>query len=145
MELPVSGMKGLFHNTSRVRLRTWLAIGYAMFIVYASLSPFAGWREQGLDFIEVLRAPFQLTYTAFDAVINLLSYLPFGLLAGLTLRIRFLCQRVIMGVALSASMEYQMHSPSVSAPTRSADKQCWHIDIALLAVSMTSQTWFLSA
>ena len=74
---------------TRARLRTWLAIGYALFIVYASLSPFTGWREQGLEFAEVLGMPLRLTYTAFDATINLLSYLPFGLLAGLALRARF--------------------------------------------------------
>ena len=86
---PIPGMRELFHTGSRARLRTWLAVGYTLFIVYGSLSPFSGWREQGLDFIEVLRAPFQLTYTGFDAVINLLAYLPFGFLVGLTLRARF--------------------------------------------------------
>ena len=44
-------MKELFVTETRARLRTWLAIGYALFIVYASLSPFSGWREQGLDFL----------------------------------------------------------------------------------------------
>jgi len=110
-------MKELFITGTRARLRTWLAIGYALFIVYASLSPFTGWREQGLDFAEVLAAPLSLTYTAFDTVINLLSYLPFGLLAGLTLRARFgapisTVLALCLGILLSACMEYlQMYLP----------------------------------
>jgi len=111
-------MKELFHNTSRARLRIWLTIGYVMFIVYGSLSPFSGWREQGVNFIDVLNAPLMLTYTAFDAVLNLLSYLPFGLLVCLTLRSSFsaltsIILSLCMGIALSASMEYlQMFLPS---------------------------------
>jgi len=110
-------MRELFHTKSHARLRTWLVIGYTLFIVYGSLSPFSGWRGQGLDFTEVLRAPFQLTYTGFDAVINLLAYLPLGLLVGLTLRARFgalvsVILGLCSGVLLSASMEYlQMYLP----------------------------------
>ena len=47
-------MNNPFHIQTHARLRTWLAIGYALFIAYASLSPFTGWRNQGLAFGEVL-------------------------------------------------------------------------------------------
>ncbi len=138
-------------SESRVRLGTWLAIGYALFIIYGSLSPFSGWREQGLDFIEVLGAPFQLTYTAFDAFINLLAYLPFGLLVCLTLRAHFgALTSVILGlcsgVLLSASMEYlQMYLPMrVSSNLDLLNNSAGALIGALLAVSITSWTWFLS-
>jgi len=103
-------MKDPFISETRARLRTWLATGYALFIVYASLSPFSGWRAQGMDFIEMLAVPLRLTYTAFDAALNLLSYLPFGLLVGLALRARFgaaasVIISLFLGVSLSASME----------------------------------------
>ena len=144
-------MRELFHTESSARLRTWLAIGYTLFIVYGSLSPFSGWRDQGLDFIEVLRAPFLLTYTAFDAVINLLSYLPFGLLVGLMLRARFSAFASVMlglcsGVLLSASMEYlQMYLPTrVSSNMDLLTNSAGALIGALLAVSMTSWTWFFS-
>jgi VanZ family protein len=144
-------MRELFHNTSRARLRIWLTIGYTLFIVYASLSPFSGWRDQGLDFTEVLHAPFQLTYTAFDAVINLLSYLPFGLLVGLTLRTSFgaltsIVLGICSGAMLSASMEYlQMYLPTRTSSnldllTNSAGTAIG----ALMAMSMASWTGFLS-
>jgi VanZ family protein len=144
-------MRELFHTESHARLRTWLAIGYTLFIVYGSLSPFSGWRGQGLDFIEVLSAPFQLTYTGFDAVINLLAYLPFGLLVGLTLRARFgalvsVILGLCAGVLLSASMEYlQMYLPSrTSSNLDLLNNSAGALIGALLAVSMASWTWFFS-
>ena len=144
-------MRELFNAKPHARLRTWLAIGYTLFIVYGSLSPFSGWRGQGLDFAEVLRAPFQLTYTAFDAVINLLAYLPFGLLVGLTLRARFgALISVILGgfsgLLLSASMEYlQMYLPSrTSSNLDLLNNSAGALIGALLAVSMASWTWLFS-
>ena len=140
-------MKELFVTETRARLRTWLATGYALFIVYASLSPFSGWREQGLDFLEVLAAPLLLTYTAFDAVVNLLSYLPFGLLAGLALHARFgaaasVILGLCLGVSLSAGMEYlQMYLPArISSNMDLLSNSAGALIGALLAVSVVSWT-----
>jgi VanZ family protein len=144
-------MKELLPNESRARLRTWLAIGYTLFIVYASLSPFSGWRGQGLSFIEVLRAPLLLTYTAFDAILNLLSYLPLGLLLGLILRARFgALISVILGmwagIFLSASMEYlQMYLPTrTSSNLDLLTNSAGTLLGALLGVSMASWTGIFS-
>jgi len=63
-------MRELFFTESRARLRILLATGYALFIVYSSLSPFSGWREQGFDFIEVLHTPLLSTFTVFDSAVN---------------------------------------------------------------------------
>lgn len=82
-------MKETIVASSRARLRTYLAAGYALFIMYASLSPFSGWQEQGLAFSAVLALPLLLQYTWFDVAANLLGYLPFGLLLGLALRAHF--------------------------------------------------------
>lgn len=141
-------MKELFFTETRARLRTWLAIGYALFIVYASLSPFTGWREQGLDFLEVLAAPLRLTYTAFDAAVNLLSYLPFGLLAGLALHARFgaaasVILGLCLGVSLSASMEFlQMYLPArISSNMDLLSNGAGALIGALLAVRVASWDW----
>src|SRR4030067_3363646 len=116
-------MKEPFISETPARLRTWLAIGYALFIVYASLSPFSGWREQGLDFLEVLAAPLLLTYTAFDAVVNLLSYLPFGLLAGLALHARFgAAASVILGLCLGVSLSAGVGDLPMDLPARLRSK-----------------------
>lgn len=144
-------MKELFITETRARLRTWLATGYALFIVYASLSPFSGWREQGLDFLEVLAAPLLLTYTAFDAVINLLSYLPFGLLAGLALHARFgaaasVILGLCLGMSLSAGMEYlQMYLPArISSNMDLLSNSMGTLMGVLLAVSVASWTWLFT-
>jgi VanZ family protein len=144
-------MRELFQTKSRPRLRTWLTTGYTLFIVYGSLSPFSGWREQGLNFTEVLLAPFQLSYTGFDAVINLLAYLPFGLLVGLTLRAHFgALVSVILGLCsgmlLSASMEYlQLFLPSRNSSNLDLlNNSAGALMGALLGVSMASWTWLFS-
>ena len=147
----IPDMKDIFITETRARLRTWLAIGYALFIVYASLSPFTGWREQGLAFVEVLGAPLLLTYTAFDSVINLLSYLPFGLLVGLALRARFgaiasVILGLCLGVSLSACMEYlQMYLPMrTSSNLDLLTNSAGALTGTLLAVRISSWPWLFN-
>lgn len=144
-------MSELFISETRARLRTLLAIGYALFIAYVSLSPFSGWREQGLNFDEVLHLPLLLTFTPFDAVINVLAYIPFGLLLGLALRARFgvavsVIFAVVCGLALSAGMEYlQMYLPTrASSNLDMLTNSAGTLIGALLAVSITSWTWFFA-
>ena len=147
----MQSMQEPYLTESRAHLSAWLATGYALFIVYASLSPFSGWRSQGVDFIEVLRAPFLLTYSAFDAVVNLLAYIPLGLLVSLALRARFsalvsVILGLCLGVVLSMSMEYlQMYLPTrVSSNLDLLTNSAGALVGALLAASMTSWLWFSS-
>ena len=56
-------------------------LAYVLLIVYASLFPFSGWRNQGLSpliFLEHSEMP--RYWTKFDAVINIVGYLPLGTL-----------------------------------------------------------------
>jgi VanZ family protein len=133
----------------RIRLRTYLAAWYVLFIVYGSLSPFTGWQDQGLDFLAVLTAPLAQTYTWFDTVINLLAYFPFGLLLGLTLRAHMgtgwsLLLTTLGGIALSAAMEYtQMYLPSrVSSNLDLFTNSISTLAGALLAISIAPRAWF---
>ncbi|MBI5660022.1 MAG: VanZ family protein [Nitrosomonadales bacterium] len=133
----------------RALLRRYLAAGYALFILYASLSPFSGWREQGLELTAVLVAPLMQTYTPFDATANLLAYLPFGLLLGLSLRAHLGAARSILlatlgGVALSAAMEYaQMYLPSrTSSNLDLLTNGIGSLAGALLAVGIAPRAWF---
>ena len=142
-------MSELFISESRARLRTLLALGYTLFIAYVSLSPFSGWREQGLDFISVLRMPLLETFTPFDAIVNVLAYIPFGFLVGLALRARFTATVsvllvVLCGLGLSAGMEYlQMYLPTrISSNMDMLSNITGDLAGALLAVSATSWSWF---
>jgi VanZ family protein len=60
-----------------------LALAYAALIVYASLYPFADWRDQGLAPWSYLTADWPKYWTGFDFGINVAGYMPLGFLAAL--------------------------------------------------------------
>lgn len=103
---------------SSALLPRYLAAAYVLLIVYASLSPFTGWRNQGLEVSAVLAAPLSQTYSQFDAIVNVLAYVPLGLLLSLSFRARCNARwsallAMLGGTTLSAVMEYaQMYLPS---------------------------------
>ncbi len=144
MTHPTSRKAEISETGSRGRLRTWLAIVYALFIVYASLSPFTGWREQGLNFADVLAMPLRLTFTAFDATANVLAYLPLGFLVCVVFRTRFgtaasTILAILAGISLSACMEYlQMYLPMrTSSNMDLLSNSTGTMTGALLAAAMT--------
>jgi VanZ family protein len=57
-----------------------LAALYAALVVYASLFPFWEWRDQGVAMWEYLLAPTPRYWTGFDVGINVVGYVPLGLL-----------------------------------------------------------------
>jgi VanZ family protein len=133
----------------RTRLSAYLAAGYALFIVYGSLSPFTGWQDQGLSFMDVLTAPLSQTYAGFDMVVNLLAYFPFGLLLCLALRARAGSGRSVLlatlvGITLSAAMEYtQMYLPArVSSNLDLLNNSISTLAGALLAAGIAPSAWF---
>ena len=64
----------------RSRLALYLALGYTLLILYASLSPFSGWRDSGQSALQFLHEPWPRYVSAFDVAINVLAYVPFGFL-----------------------------------------------------------------
>jgi VanZ family protein len=68
------------HKTS-----AWpLSLAYATLVVYASLYPFSGWRDQGVGPWEFLQSPFPRYWTAFDFAANAIGYAPLGFLVALS-------------------------------------------------------------
>lgn len=68
------------HKTS-----AWpLAQAYAALIVYASLYPFTGWRDQGIPPWEFLASPWPRYWTGFDLTANMVGYAPLGFLLALS-------------------------------------------------------------
>jgi VanZ family protein len=59
---------------------------YVFLVVYASLFPFEGWRAVGLSPLAYLTAPWPRYLTAFDMVVNVAGYVPYGFLAIAALR-----------------------------------------------------------
>jgi VanZ family protein len=69
------------HKTS-----AWpLSQAYVALIVYASLYPFAGWHDQGVNPFEFLWSPLPRYWTWFDLTANALGYAPLGFLLALSL------------------------------------------------------------
>ena len=134
----------------RSLLRRYLVAGYATFIVYASLAPFIGWQEQGLEFWAVLTSPLGLTYTGFDALSNLLAYFPFGLLLALTMRTYFgkggsVLLATLLAMSLSGAMEYlQMYLPMrTSSNVDILTNSIGALGGALVMVSVGGRAWFV--
>ena len=69
----------------RSRLASYLTVAYFGLVLYASLYPFSAWREPpGDPFAFVLaRLPYYITIS--DVVLNVLAYVPLGLLLTLVL------------------------------------------------------------
>jgi VanZ family protein len=53
---------------------------YLLLIVYASLHPFSGWRHLGISPFDYLFSPWARIGSAFDVVVNVIGYVPFGFL-----------------------------------------------------------------
>jgi VanZ family protein len=62
------------------RLALYLALGYTLLILYASLSPFSGWRDPGQSALNFLTEPWPRYVASFDIVVNVLAYVPFAFL-----------------------------------------------------------------
>jgi VanZ family protein len=62
-------------------LARYLAGVYWLLVVYGSLYPLSGWRDQGLSPFAFLAAPVPQYVTAFDVAANVVAYVPLGFLA----------------------------------------------------------------
>lgn len=98
-----------------------LALAYAVLIVYASLYPFADWRDQGIAPWAYLAAPWPRWWTGFDFGINVVGYMPLGFLGAIAiLRSRpdapalgAVLRATVAGAAISFAMEtLQSYLPS---------------------------------
>jgi len=133
----------------RFRLQRYLAAGYALFIVYVSLSPFSGWQEQGLYFSDVLTAPPGQTFTWFDFTLNAFSYFPLGFLLAYLLRnrcsgVQLVLLATLAGLSLSLLMEYaQMYLPSrVSSNSDLLSNSLGTLTGASVALLIAQYSWY---
>lgn len=90
----------------------------ACLIIYASLYPFADWRDQGLSPFDYLAAPLPVYWTPFDIGANIAGYMPLGFLLALAMlrsrRMRWAVSRALIAAALlSLALEtLQTYLPS---------------------------------
>jgi VanZ family protein len=114
-----------------------LSQAYVALIVYASLYPFSGWRDQGLAFSAWLWSPWPKYWTWFDILANVFGYMPLGFLLALSFlrrgKPRFAPGSNIAAVgvaaASSALLSFAMESLQSYLPSRVAS----NVDFALNA------------
>lgn len=98
----------------------WLAACTAA-LVYASLYPWHGWRTPDETMFAFATAPWPRWWTSFDVATNLVAYLPFGLLACVTIarvaRMRML-RAAPVALALAALLSFSLESLQSLLPTR---------------------------
>jgi VanZ family protein len=94
-------------------------LAYFLLIVYASWYPFSGWHNQGLSpFIFLEHTALPHYWTKFDAITNVIGYMPLGTLIVYALYPRFrglaaLALATLAGTLLSGTMEaVQTYLPS---------------------------------
>ena len=60
-------------------------LAYLLLIVYASWYPFTGWRNNGLPLLSFMNLVKQRYWTGFDVMVNIVGYVPLGILLALAL------------------------------------------------------------
>ena len=93
------------------RLVAYLTVAYLLLVVYASLSPFVGWRVPNDEATRFLFAGWPAYIVASDVVLNILAYMPLGLLLTLLWMGRVprrvaVVLSVAAGMLLSLSIEF---------------------------------------
>lgn len=76
---------------------------YALLLAYSGLAPWSGWRDLGLQPLAYLTAPIPRHITNFDLVVNVLAYMPFGMLLVFALHPRVKGTAAIL-IALAAGL-----------------------------------------
>jgi len=94
----------------RSQLVGYLAIAYAILVAYASLYPFGAWRHLAASPFAFLFEPWPRYYSAADVAINIVGYLPLGMLVTLSILGRTTSRwaaliATLIGAALSLTME----------------------------------------
>jgi VanZ family protein len=108
-----------------------LAIMYAVLAVYASLYPFAEWRDQGIVPWEFLWAPVSHYWTGFDVAINVVGYMPLGgLLALALMRGSRSRHPVYKAWALAAVLSLCMESAQSYLPSRVPSREDFLLNMA---------------
>ncbi len=124
---------------------TWM---YVALVVYASLYPFANWRDQGIVPWSFLWAPLPRYWSGFDVAINLVGYMPLGaLLVLLILRSSQRGAPVLIATLCVGALSLLMESLQSYLPQRVASREDWLLNTAgaavgaLLALSLARAGW----
>ena len=118
---------------------TPLALIFAALIVYASLYPFEGWRDQGLNPLAYMVAPWPSYWSRFDLIANFLGYMPLGFLIMLAmLRTRRIPWPLLWTLALASLLSLLLETAQSYLPQRVPQRADWLLNTvgALIGAGM---------
>jgi VanZ family protein len=136
LDLPQTTAKSLLTTVPKHKTSAWpLSQAYVALIIYASLYPFTGWRDQGIGPLAFLASPWPKYWTWFDIWSNVFGYAPLGFLLALGFLRRDNQQvvassrtaAVTIAVASAALLSLTMESVQSYLPERVAS----NVDFAL--------------
>ena len=105
-----------------------LSLAFICLVVYASLYPFADWRDQGISPLTFLTAPWPQYVVGFDVAVNVAGYAPLGFLLALGfLRRGRSAWAVTAAVACGAALSLYMETLQSYLPSRIPS----NVDLAL--------------
>ena len=103
-----------------------LTLIYAVLIVYASLYPFAEWRNQGIAPWAFISAAWPKYWTGFDVGINIAGYVPLGALLALSvIRTRFSRHPALLATLCGAMLAWSMEALQSYLPSRVPSREDW--------------------
>ena len=108
-------------------LARYLLAAYVLLVVYASLHPFYGWRDQGVGAFAFLNASLiPRYYTGFDLILNALAYVPLGALIVVALypRLRGLAA-CLLAVCGAAALSFTLEATQTFLPARIPSSLDW--------------------
>jgi VanZ family protein len=112
-------------------LATPLALVFAALIGYASLYPFEGWRNQDLNPLAYLAAPWPRYWSQFDLIANLLGYVPLGFLIMLALlRTGRKSWSLLWAVLLASIFSLLLETAQSYLPQRVPQRADWLLNTA---------------
>jgi len=121
---------------------------YIALVVYASLYPFANWRDQGIAPWSFLAAPVPKYWSGFDVAINLAGYVPLGaLLVLLTMRTRLQTPSALGAIGWASLLSLVMEGLQSYLPQRVPSREDWLLNTAgaavgaLLALGLARAGW----
>ena len=94
-------------------------LAYLFLVVYASWYPFTGWRDSGLSPLSFLTLKMPRYWTGFDVMVNVVGYIPLGVLIVLSLypRLRGILA-LLAGAILAALVSGAMEAGQTYLPSR---------------------------
>lgn len=135
----------MVHKTS-----AWpLAGAYALLVVYASLYPFSGWRNQEIPPWDFLFAGWPRYWTAFDLAANVVGYIPLGFLLALSFmrrgNVRYFANHpnlaaVAVALATGSVLSFLMEGVQNFLPSRVASNVDLGLNIAGTLVGAVAAT-----